>query len=68
METCTDNDRKIVQEIESREKCLCILVNNAGIAPEKTETSHETPEEMRENLLGPTSSVFICMIICQYIS
>jgi NAD(P)-dependent dehydrogenase (short-subunit alcohol dehydrogenase family) len=47
--------QKIVQEIESREKCLCILVNNAGIAPDKTETSHETPEEMRENLLGPTS-------------
>ncbi|KAL1606805.1 hypothetical protein SLS60_004212 [Paraconiothyrium brasiliense] len=47
--------QKIVKDIESREKCLCILVNNAGIAPGKTETHHESPEEMRENLLGPTS-------------
>jgi len=47
--------RKIVKEIESREKCLCILVNNAGIAAPKTETTAETPEGLRKNLLEPTS-------------
>jgi NAD(P)-dependent dehydrogenase (short-subunit alcohol dehydrogenase family) len=47
--------RKIVKEIESREKCLCILVNNAGIAAGKTPTTADTPEELRKNLLDPTS-------------
>lgn len=47
--------QKILKEMESREKCLCILVNNAGIAPEKTETEHNSPEEMRKHLLEPTS-------------
>ncbi|KAF2689548.1 NAD(P)-binding protein [Lentithecium fluviatile CBS 122367] len=46
---------KIVKEIESREKCLCILVNNAGIASSKTETTADTAEELRKNLLEPTS-------------
>lgn len=30
-------------------------MNNAGIAPDKTETHHESPEEMRQHLLEPTS-------------
>jgi NAD(P)-dependent dehydrogenase (short-subunit alcohol dehydrogenase family) len=47
--------RKLVKEIESREKCLCILVNNAGIAPGKTDTSVESAEELKKNLLEPTS-------------
>jgi NAD(P)-dependent dehydrogenase (short-subunit alcohol dehydrogenase family) len=47
--------QSIVKEIESREKCLCVLVNNAGIAAPKTSTQAETPEELRKNLLDPTS-------------
>lgn len=47
--------QKIVKEIESREKCLCILVNNAGIAAPKTETDADTPEGLRKKLLDPTS-------------
>jgi NAD(P)-dependent dehydrogenase (short-subunit alcohol dehydrogenase family) len=48
--------RKIVSEIESREKCLCILVNNAGIAAPKTDTSGEkTAEEVREKFFDPTT-------------
>jgi NAD(P)-dependent dehydrogenase (short-subunit alcohol dehydrogenase family) len=47
--------RKLVKEIESREKCLCILVNNAGIAAPKTTTDEEDPEEARKNLFDPTS-------------
>ncbi|KAH7392739.1 hypothetical protein BKA66DRAFT_510281 [Pyrenochaeta sp. MPI-SDFR-AT-0127] len=46
--------QKLVKEIESREKCLCILVNNAGIAPGKTETKANSAEEEKENLFGPT--------------
>ncbi|KAF2796876.1 NAD(P)-binding protein [Melanomma pulvis-pyrius CBS 109.77] len=47
--------KKIVQEIESREKCLCILVNNAGIAAPKTSTEGADAEELRKNLFDPTS-------------
>lgn len=50
-----DGVQKLVKEIESREKCLCILVNNAGIAPGKTDTSVESAEELKKNLLEPTS-------------
>jgi NAD(P)-dependent dehydrogenase (short-subunit alcohol dehydrogenase family) len=47
--------RKLVKGIESREKCLCILVNNAGIAPGKTDTSVGSAEELKKILLEPTS-------------
>lgn len=47
--------KKIVKEIESREKCLCILVNNAGIGPPKTKTDEKDPEKARENLFDPTT-------------
>jgi len=46
--------QKLVKDIESREKCLCILVNNAGIAPEKTSTHVNSAEELKKNLLEPT--------------
>ncbi|KAF2804342.1 NAD(P)-binding protein [Mytilinidion resinicola] len=54
----TDKDgvRKLVEEIEKREKCLCILVNNAGIAAEKTKVDGEmSAEEVRKNLFDPTT-------------
>ena len=52
----TDKNRKIYQEIESREKCLCILVNNAGIAAPKADTSGEkTAEEVRKEFFDSTS-------------
>ncbi|OAK98130.1 short chain dehydrogenase/reductase [Phaeosphaeriaceae sp. SRC1lsM3a] len=50
-----DGVQKLVKEIESREKCLCILVNNAGIAADKTSTSVESSEELKKNLLEPTT-------------
>ncbi|CAI6258777.1 unnamed protein product [Periconia digitata] len=46
---------KLVKDLESKESHLDILVNNAGIAAPKTETTAETPEKLRENLLNPTS-------------
>lgn len=45
----------IVKTIESKESRLDILVNNAGIAAPKTQTTADTPEALRENLLKPTS-------------
>lgn len=44
-----------MKEIESREKCLCILVNNAGIAPGKAETSVDSVDELKKSLFEPTS-------------
>jgi len=50
-----DGVAKLVKEIESREKCLCILVNNAGIAAGKTSAEGKNAEEVRENLFDPTT-------------
>ncbi|KAF2499349.1 NAD(P)-binding protein [Lophium mytilinum] len=53
--TDKDDVRKLVEEIEKREKCLCILVNNAGIAAEKTSVEGKDAEEVRKNLFDPTT-------------
>lgn len=55
----TDKDgvQKLVEEIESREKCLCVLINNAGIAAPKTTPDGENAEELKKNLFEPTSYV-----------
>jgi NAD(P)-dependent dehydrogenase (short-subunit alcohol dehydrogenase family) len=41
---------RLVQEIESREKCLCILVNNAGISSATVQPESSTASEMKTNL------------------
>ena len=41
---------KLVQEISSREKCLCILVNNAGIDSASVTTKSSSAQEMKQNL------------------
>ncbi|PMD50581.1 NAD(P)-binding protein [Hyaloscypha bicolor E] len=47
---------KLVKEIESREKCLCILINNAGIAGNTQQTEAKTAAEMKKNLFDDESS------------
>jgi NAD(P)-dependent dehydrogenase (short-subunit alcohol dehydrogenase family) len=47
---------KLVKEIESREKCLCILINNAGISGNTQQTEAKTAEEMKKNLFDDESS------------
>lgn len=47
--------RKILKEIESKEKYLDILVNNAGIAYGKTSTKVNSAEEFSKNMFGETS-------------
>jgi len=49
---------KLVKEIESREKCLCILINNAGIQGNTQKVEAKTAEEMKQNLFDDDSSTF----------
>lgn len=49
---------KLVKEIESREKCLCILINNAGISGSTLTTESQSATEMKQNLFDPESSTF----------
>ncbi|KAM7217265.1 putative short chain dehydrogenase [Rhypophila decipiens] len=56
--TKKDEVAKLVKEIESREKCLCILVNNAGVSSSSLSTESESATEMKKNLFSPESSTF----------
>ena len=47
---------RLVKDIESREKCLCVLVNNAGIATSKQAPKGETGPDFKENLFEPESA------------
>jgi len=47
---------KLVKEIESREKCLCILINNAGVAGNTQQTEAKTAAEMKKNMFDDESS------------
>lgn len=49
---------KLVKEIESREKCLSILINNAGISGATQQTEAKTAEEMKKNLFDDEKSTF----------
>ncbi|MCJ1472161.1 hypothetical protein MMC13_000808 [Lambiella insularis] len=50
--TSKDHIKKLVDEISSKEKCLCILVNNAGISSTTQTTEAKTADEMSKNLFG----------------
>jgi len=49
---------KLQKEYSSREKCLCILVNNAGIDSYTFETEAKTAEEMKKNLFDDMNATF----------
>ena len=49
---------KLVKEIESREKCLCILINNAGFSGSTLQTEAKSAEEMKKHLFDDESSTF----------
>ena len=50
---------RLVKEIESMEKCLCILVNNAGISKASHSVSEsKNAEEMKQNLFDEESNTF----------
>lgn len=49
---------KLVKEIESREKCLCILVNNAGISSNTVNTDVDSATELKKELFDIEESNF----------
>ncbi|OAP54763.1 hypothetical protein AYL99_11211 [Fonsecaea erecta] len=53
-----DDIKKLVSEISSKEKCLCILVNNAGIALNTQQTEASSAEEMSKNLFDDENETF----------
>jgi len=50
--------KRVVDEIGSREKCLCILINNAGISGNTQETEAKSAEDMKKNLFDAENSTF----------
>lgn len=46
----------LVKEISSREECLCILINNAGISGATMQTEAGSAEEMKRNLFDNEKS------------
>ncbi|KAJ7340662.1 hypothetical protein DFH08DRAFT_704318 [Mycena albidolilacea] len=70
--TKKDGVEQLVQEIDAREKCLCILVNNAGIASGKTAPEGKDAEELKSNLFDPTTleewtSVYTTNVVSPYL-
>lgn len=53
-----DGVRKLFDEYSSREKCCCILVNNAGIDGATFQVESKTADEMKKNLFDPEDSTF----------
>ncbi|KAB8303215.1 hypothetical protein EYC80_004662 [Monilinia laxa] len=56
--TRKDGIARLVKEIESKEKYLCILINNAGIPGAIQQTEAKTAEEMKKNLFDDERSKF----------
>lgn len=56
--TSKEDITRLVKELESREPCLCILVNNAGIASGHFEAGAETATEMRRKQFDDKASNF----------
>ena len=60
--TCDVTDKNsiksLVSEISSREKCLCILINNAGINAHTQQTEASSAEEMKKNLFDDKDATF----------
>lgn len=53
-----DEIKKLVEYVSGREKCLCILINNAGIALNTQETEVTSAEEMSKNLFDDEDETF----------
>ncbi|OCL06396.1 dehydrogenase with different specificitie [Glonium stellatum] len=53
-----DDIKRLVKEIESKEKCLCILINNAGISGATQKPEGKDATELRKNLFEAENSTF----------
>jgi NAD(P)-dependent dehydrogenase (short-subunit alcohol dehydrogenase family) len=49
---------RLYDEISNREKCLCILVNNAGISGATFQQEVQSPEEAKKNLFDSKDATF----------
>ncbi|KAJ6571738.1 dehydrogenase with different specificitie [Mycena capillaripes] len=70
--TNKDGVQHLVKEMESREKCVCILVNNAGISSAKTTPDGKDAEEVKKNLFEPATveqwtSVYATNVVGPYL-
>ncbi|KAI6775045.1 hypothetical protein HG530_001803 [Fusarium avenaceum] len=50
--------QKLYEEYSSREDCLCILVNNAGISSTSFQVEADSAQEMRQNLFENKDATF----------
>ncbi|KAK6850562.1 gluconate 5-dehydrogenase [Apiospora arundinis] len=48
----------LVKEIEKRESCLCILINNAGISTPTVSPESNSAEDMKQNLFHTENATF----------
>ncbi|KAI8722617.1 hypothetical protein NCS52_00406000 [Fusarium sp. LHS14.1] len=53
-----DGVQKLYDEYSSRENCLCILVNNAGVSSKSMQVEAETAQEMRQNIFDNKDSTY----------
>ena len=49
---------RLYNEISTREKCLCILVNNAGVSGSTFQQEAQSPEEAKKNLFDSDDATF----------
>ncbi|KAL9088597.1 MAG: hypothetical protein Q9165_006117 [Trypethelium subeluteriae] len=56
--TKKDDIKRLVADFEKREKCLCMLVNNAGIAGATHKPEGDSAEQVRENIFDPEDQSF----------
>lgn len=49
---------RMYEEIKKKEKCVCILINNAGINSQTFQTEAKSAEEMKKNLFDDEKSTF----------
>ena len=50
--------KRLYDEISSREKCLCILINNAGISSNNQMPTGDSAEDFKSNLFEPENATF----------
>ncbi|KAG8627878.1 hypothetical protein KVT40_003751 [Elsinoe batatas] len=53
-----DEIARLYEEIKKREKCVCVLVNNAGISSNTLQTEASSAEEMKKNLFDNSDANF----------
>jgi len=56
--TSKESIQKAVKEIESKEKCVCVLINNAGISGSTQTSSGSSGQEYKSNLFDDSSATF----------